>query len=57
MIALDGAAFAIYANEGNPNIAWAIPTFVATLFICCMVCHGELARLKPDPRHLTSSFI
>ena len=57
VIALDGAAFAIYANEGNPNIAWAIPTFVATLFVCCMVCHGELARLKPDPRHLTSFYM
>jgi len=57
VIALDGAAYAIYANEGNPNIAWAVPTFVATLFICCMVCHGELARLKPDPRHLTSFYL
>ncbi len=57
VVALDGAAIAIYANEGNPNIAWAIPTFVATLFICCMVCHGELARLKPDPRHLTSFYM
>jgi hypothetical protein len=57
VIALDGAAYAIYANEGNPSIAWAIPTFVATLFICCMVCHGELARLKPDPRHLTSFYL
>lgn len=52
-IALGGAAFAIYYNEGNPNIRWAIPTFAAALFICCMVCHGELVRLKPDPRYLT----
>jgi hypothetical protein len=57
IVALDGSAFGIYANEGNPNIAWAIPTFVATLFICCMVCHGELARLKPDPSHLTSFYL
>jgi hypothetical protein len=57
VIALDGAAIAIYANEGNPSITWAIPTFVATLFVCCMVCHGELARLKPDPRHLTSFYM
>ena len=27
--------------------------YSAGLFICCMVCHGELYRLKPDPRHLT----
>ena len=57
VIALDGAAYATYANEGNPNIAWAVPTFVAALFIGCMVCHGELARLKPDPRHLTSFYM
>ncbi len=52
-ITLGGAAFTIYYNEGNPNIRWAIPIFAAALFICCMVCHGELVRLKPDPRHLT----
>ncbi len=57
VIALDGAAYTIYYNEGNPNIAWAIPTFVVTLFVCCMVCHGELARLKPDPRHLTGFYL
>lgn len=27
------------------------------LFICCMVCHGELARLKPAPRHLTTFYL
>jgi hypothetical protein len=57
VVALDGAAYAIYANEGNPNIEWAIPTFVAALFIGCMVCNGELARLKPDPRYLTSFYM
>jgi peptidoglycan/LPS O-acetylase OafA/YrhL len=56
-IALDGAAIATYVSEGNPNIAWAIPTFIAALFIGCMVCHGELARLKPDPQHLTSFYL
>ncbi|MFH1028019.1 MAG: ferrichrome ABC transporter permease, partial [Pseudomonadota bacterium] len=27
------------------------------LFICCMVCHGELVRLKPHPRHLTFFYL
>ncbi|HEY5041455.1 MAG TPA: hypothetical protein VIK53_05575 [Verrucomicrobiae bacterium] len=27
------------------------------LFICCMVCHGELYRLRPDPRHLTGFYL
>jgi hypothetical protein len=25
--------------------------------VACMVCHGELARLKPDPRHLTRFYL
>ncbi|HUJ50122.1 MAG TPA: fused MFS/spermidine synthase [Bryobacteraceae bacterium] len=51
------SAFAIYYDQGNPDIRWAIPAFVATLFVSCMVCHGELVRLKPDPRHLTSFYL
>ncbi len=51
------SAFAIYYDQGNPDIRWAIPAFVATLFVCCMVCHGELVRLKPDPRHLTNFYL
>ncbi|MFP4056721.1 MAG: spermidine synthase [Candidatus Brocadiia bacterium] len=27
------------------------------LFLCCMVCHGELVRLKPHPRYLTSFYL
>ncbi len=31
------------------GIEWEIPIFCAALFVCCMFCHGELARLKPEP--------
>jgi len=34
-----------------------IALFAASLFICCMVCHGELARLKPHPRYLTKFYV
>ena len=30
---------------------------VAALFICCMVCHGEIVRLKPPPRFLTGFYV
>ena len=30
---------------------WELALFSAALFVCCMFCHGELARLKPEPRH------
>jgi SAM-dependent methyltransferase len=29
----------------------------AVLFLACMVCHGELAALKPAPRHLTGFYV
>jgi hypothetical protein len=50
-------AFAIYFDQGIPDIRWAVPVFIATLFVCCMVCHGELVRLKPHPRHLTGFYL
>ena len=31
--------------------------FSVALFICCMVCHGELVRLKPHPRYLTFFYL
>jgi SAM-dependent methyltransferase len=34
-----------------------IGAFLAALFIACMACHGELARLKPDPRYLTGFYV
>lgn len=35
----------------------ALDAFAVGLFVCCMVCHGELYRLKPDPRHLTGYYL
>ena len=49
-----------------PAMAWYIPSldlqiaaplYLAGLFVSCMVCHGELARLKPDPAHLTRFYL
>ena len=34
-----------------------IAVYSGGLFICCMVCHGELARLRPAPRHLTGFYL
>jgi len=34
-----------------------IGVFCVGLFLCCMFCHGELARLKPAPRHLTRFYL
>jgi hypothetical protein len=55
--ALGGMAYMIYANEGNLNIKWAIPGFSAGLFVCCMFCHGELARRRPPTGYLTLFYL
>ncbi len=55
--ALGAAAFALYYKYGGLSIKRSIPIFSFALFICCMACHGELARLKPDPKHLTSFYL
>jgi SAM-dependent methyltransferase len=34
-----------------------ISAYLAAMFLCCFVCHGELYRLKPHPRHLTSFYL
>ena len=39
------------------GILWQVAGYSAVLFVCCMVCHGELARLKPDPRRLTAFYL
>jgi len=41
----------------NISIKPLILLFSAGLFFACMVCHGELVRLKPHPRHLTSFYL
>ncbi len=34
-----------------------IPGLCAAFFVCCMVCHGELAKRKPHPRYLTQFYL
>ena len=34
-----------------------IASYAFTLFACCMVCHGELSRLKPPVERLTSFYL
>lgn len=33
------------------------PLFALGLFVCCMACHGELARSKPAPDRLTAFYL
>jgi protein-L-isoaspartate O-methyltransferase len=43
--------------EGDMGTKEAILIYCAMLFFCCMVCHGELFRLRPAPEHLTGFYL
>ena len=47
----------LYEDQGNLHIKYLIPVFSAGLFLCCMLCHGELARRRPAPQYLTLFYL
>jgi SAM-dependent methyltransferase len=56
-----GVALGCMAYALSPSLMalplWILISLFSTgLFICCMFCHGELARSKPDPSQLTSFY-
>src|ERR1035438_9932006 len=57
-VALGAMAYALSVDStGSVPLRVMVPLFAMGLFTCCMVCHGELARLKPDPRYLTHFYV
>jgi hypothetical protein len=50
------ACYALY--QGNAMRLWQqLFVYSATLWVCCMVCHGELAHSKPAPRYATLFYL
>lgn len=43
--------------EENLGVGTLIGLYLAMLFFCSMVCHGELFRLRPDSSHLTAYYL
>ncbi len=56
-VALGGMAYGISEDLETAALKVLLPLFCAGLFVCCMVCHGELARLKPEPSQLTQFYL
>jgi len=51
-----GVAWLLFEGAGSP--LWQQLSFYAGgLFAACMLCHGELFRLRPPPRHLTAYYL
>ena len=56
-VALVAFTWGITLYENNRNIRQMIPALCGALFVCCMVCHGELARRRPHPHYLTQFYL
>jgi hypothetical protein len=50
-------AYCLWSGRTNITTRPLIALLAFALFVCCMVCHGELARLKPHPRYLTGFYV
>lgn len=55
--ALGAMAYMVHANDDNLPLRWTLPGFSLGLFVCCTVCHGELARRRPAAEHLTLFYL
>ena len=56
-VALGSAGYVLYKyNDIELRLA-VIPIFCAVLFIACLFCHGEVYRLRPGARYLTSFYL
>jgi len=54
--ALFGLCWALFHAE-SASIQHQVTVYCGSLFICCMVCHGELFRLRPTVRGLTGYYL
>jgi hypothetical protein len=45
------------ANGALVGISWQVFIFSLVLFVCCMICHGELYRLRPHPQRLPAFYL
>jgi SAM-dependent methyltransferase len=50
-------SFLLSRGQETARLEILVPLFAGGLFVCCMVCHGELAQMKPHPRRLTSYYL
>jgi hypothetical protein len=54
--AMVGFVWALFAGAGWPF--WKqLSVYTGALFVCCVVCHGELFRIRPAPRALTEFYL
>ena len=57
ILGIIGVIYARIVEQNILNILTLIGLYVFMLFSCCMVCHGELYRLRPATKHLTGYYL
>lgn len=57
-IALNAIALPAMAHYTESlDLYYAAPLYALGMFLACMFCHGELYRLRPTPRYLTTFYL
>ena len=56
LLAMGGLVALIY-KDVYADLGWQVFGYSGGLFVCCMVCHGELVRLRPAPSRLTAFYL
>ena len=56
-VSIAALAWGIGHGFGDYGFRAQIAIYAACLFVCCMVCHGELSRTKPAARYLTGFYL
>src|SRR6516165_682321 len=51
------ALVALIVFEPTKTIVWVVLAHVTVFFVCALMCHGEIARTRPAPQHLTSFYL
>jgi len=57
MAGIIGVIYARVYEESITDVRILIGLYVGMLFACCMVCHGEVYRLRPEVKHLTAFYL
>jgi protein-L-isoaspartate O-methyltransferase len=47
----------LYKAESHPDITPLATLYLGTMFVACMVCHGEVYRLRPGASRLTGFYL
>jgi hypothetical protein len=56
-VSLGSLGYMLYDTRFSMPLTVTIVFYCVTLLIACVVCHGELYRLRPAPEHATSFYL